>query len=44
MAVMEVTGDGLVLLEYAPGVSIDEIRQATGAPFAVSPNVKEICV
>lgn len=44
MAVMEVTGDGLVLLEYAPGVSIDEIRQATGAPFTVSPDVKEICV
>jgi 3-oxoacid CoA-transferase subunit B len=44
MAVMEVTGDGLVLLEYAPGVSIDDIRQATGAPFTVSPDVKEICV
>lgn len=44
MAVMDVTPEGLVLREYAPGVTIDEIRQATGAPFEVAPDVKEIDV
>ena len=44
IAVMDVTPEGLVLREYAPGVTIDEIRQATGAPFEVAPDVKEIDV
>ncbi len=34
-AVFDVTADGLVLREVAPGEDVDELRSLTGAPFAV---------
>jgi len=35
-------GQGLVLLEVAPGLSVDDIRAVTEADFTVSDNLKEI--
>ena len=35
LAVMDVTPDGLVLRELAPGVTLDEVRSATGPDFQV---------
>ena len=35
LAVIDVTDGGLVLRELAPGVTEDEVREATGAPFTV---------
>ena len=35
LAVIDVTGAGLVLRELAPGVGLDEVRSATGSPLDV---------
>lgn len=35
LGVLDVTPDGLRLVETAPGVSVSAIREATGAPVAV---------
>ena len=35
LAVLDVTADGLVLREIAHGVTVEEIREKTGAPFLV---------
>jgi 3-oxoacid CoA-transferase subunit B len=44
LAVMDVGPQGLVLRETAPGVTLDEIKQKTGAPFTVAPDASVIAV
>ncbi|MGN0349452.1 MAG: 3-oxoacid CoA-transferase subunit B [Roseburia sp.] len=44
MCVFEVTPDGLVLREYNPEFSIDDIKNATEADFIVADDAKEIKV
>jgi 3-oxoacid CoA-transferase B subunit len=42
MAVIEPTDDGLVLRERAPGVKVEAILAATGAPLRVEGSVPEM--
>ncbi|MGX1928145.1 CoA transferase subunit B [Flagellimonas sp. 2504JD4-2] len=44
LAVLEVTGDGFKLLERAPGVSVEEIVQATEGKLEVSGDIPEMDV
>lgn len=39
LAVFEFSNTGLVLIEHAEGVSVDDIRAKTEASFTVSPNL-----
>jgi 3-oxoacid CoA-transferase subunit B len=41
LAVFDVTDHGLVLVDVAPGVSIEDIKDKTEAEFAVHPDVKK---
>ena len=44
LGVIEVTPDGLRLLERAPGVSVDEIRDATEPELLTDGDVPEVAV
>jgi 3-oxoacid CoA-transferase B subunit len=42
LAVVDVTSDGFKLLERAPGVSVEEIVEKTGAPLIVEGDIPEM--
>ena len=44
LGVIDVTPEGLVLRERAPGISCEEIAKATGAPLHYAPAVPEVAV
>jgi 3-oxoacid CoA-transferase subunit B len=41
-AVIDVDADVFVLRELAPGLQVDDVRQATAAPLRVAPDVREM--
>jgi len=43
MAVMEVTDKGLVLTEYNPEFTVEQIQEATEATLIISENLKPMC-
>jgi len=42
LAHLQVTADGFVLKELAPGLTIDDVRAATAAPLRVAGDVREM--
>jgi len=42
MGVIEVTPQGLVLREIAPGITVEEIKAATAAALTIAPDLKEM--
>jgi acetate CoA/acetoacetate CoA-transferase beta subunit len=39
-----VTQSGLVLEELAPGLSMEDVQSATGAPLLISPELKTMAI
>jgi 3-oxoacid CoA-transferase subunit B len=44
LGVFEITPEGFICLEYAPGVSLDEIREKTEGRLSFAPDVREMSV
>jgi 3-oxoacid CoA-transferase subunit B len=44
MAVLEITKEGFLLTEVAPGLSAADVQQASDAPLRVSPQLREMSV
>jgi len=44
LGVFDITPEGFVCLEYAPGVSLDEIREKTEGRLRFAPDVREMSV
>jgi 3-oxoacid CoA-transferase subunit B len=42
LAWIEIDAEGFVLRELAPGVTIDDVKEATAAPLRVDSNVREM--
>lgn len=42
LALIKIAHEGFVLQELAPGVSIDDVRLATGAPLYIAPDLKRM--
>jgi 3-oxoacid CoA-transferase subunit B len=43
MAVVDITENGFKLIERAPGISVEEIVAATGAPLIIEGEIPEMC-
>jgi 3-oxoacid CoA-transferase subunit B len=44
MAYIQVTQSGLVLEELAPGLSVEDVQSATGAPLLISPELRTMAI
>ena len=44
MAVLDLSKDGFILKEFAPGMTVDDVKAATDAPLKVDPEVKPMPV
>jgi acetate CoA/acetoacetate CoA-transferase beta subunit len=44
LGVFKVTNRGLVLNEYAPGVTLDKIKNWTDADYIISPDIREMAI
>ena len=44
LAVFEVTPSGMILMEHAPDVTVEEIQAKTEGTFAISPDLKPIAL
>jgi len=44
LGVFDVTAEGFCCIEYAPGVTVDEIKAKTAGKLIIHPNVKEMVV